>query len=56
MDPTGLINSIYDAVAAIDFGRKGFATRGKEQERRISYETGIAVACTPLLCGHRLTA
>jgi hypothetical protein len=29
---------------AIDFGRKGFATRGKEQEGRISYETGIAAA------------
>ncbi|MCL2067576.1 MAG: hypothetical protein FWG99_08940 [Treponema sp.] len=44
MDLTGLVNSIYDAAAAIDFGRKGFATRGKEQEGRISYETGISVA------------
>jgi hypothetical protein len=26
----------------IDAGRKGFATRGKEQEGRISYEDGIA--------------
>jgi hypothetical protein len=41
---TGLINSIYDAAAAIDSGRKGFATRGKAEEGRISYETGIAVA------------
>ena len=44
MAPIGLINSIYDAVAAIDFGRKGFAARGKEQEGRISYEKGIALA------------
>jgi hypothetical protein len=42
--PAGLIDSIYGAVAAIDFGRKGFATRGKEQEGRISYEDGIAKA------------
>jgi len=28
----------------IDSGRKGFATRGKEQEGRINYETGIAQA------------
>jgi hypothetical protein len=42
--PAGLIDSIYGAAAAIDSGRKGFATRGKEQEGRINYETGIAVA------------
>jgi len=42
--PAGLINSIYAAAAAIDLGRKGFATRGKEQEGRISYENGIADA------------
>jgi len=42
--PTGLINRIYDAAAAIDFGRKGFATRGKAEEGRISYEDGIAQA------------
>jgi hypothetical protein len=42
--PTGLINSIYDAATAIDFGRKGFATRGKAEEGRISYEIGIAKA------------
>ena len=46
MVPTGLINNIYDAVAAIDFGRKGFATRGKAEEGRISYEKGIALAMT----------
>ena len=44
MVPTGLINRIYDAAAAIDFGRKGFATRGKAEEGRISYEDGIAQA------------
>jgi hypothetical protein len=30
----------------IDAGRKGFATRGKEQEGRISYEDGIERAMT----------
>ena len=46
MAPTGLINSIYAAASAIDFGRKGFATRGKAEEGRISYEDGIAEALT----------
>jgi hypothetical protein len=40
----GLVSSIYDAALAIDFGRKGFATRGKTEEGRISYEEGIAKA------------
>jgi hypothetical protein len=40
----GLVNSIYEAAAAIEAGRKGFATRGREQEGRISYEKGIALA------------
>jgi len=40
----GLVSSIYDAALAIDFGRKGFATRGKAEEGRISYEKGIALA------------
>ena len=40
----GLVNSVYEAAANIDLGRKGFATRGKEQEGRISYEDGIAKA------------
>jgi hypothetical protein len=44
LEKTGLVNSVYDAVAAIDFGRKGFATRGKAEEGRISYEIGIAKA------------
>ena len=44
MDLTGLVSSIYNATIAIDFGRKGFATRGKAEEGRISYKTGIALA------------
>jgi hypothetical protein len=44
LDKIGLISSIYDAALAIDFGRKGFATRGKAEEGRISYEEGIAKA------------
>ena len=42
--PIGLVDKINIAAFAIDFGRKGFATRGKEQEGRISYEKGIAEA------------
>jgi hypothetical protein len=41
-----LLSNIYDAVEAIDLGRKGFATRGKAEEGRISYEKGIAQALT----------
>jgi len=41
LDPTGLLRNIYEAALAIDSGRKGFATRGKEQEGRINYEDGI---------------
>jgi hypothetical protein len=44
LDPTGLLRNIYEAALAIDSGRKGFATRGKEQEGRINYEEGIATA------------
>jgi hypothetical protein len=44
MDPTGLVLNINDAALAIEFGRKGFATKGKAEEGRISYETGIALA------------
>ena len=44
MAKISLVNSVYEAAAKIDFGRKGFATRGKEQEGRISYEDGIAKA------------
>jgi hypothetical protein len=42
--PAGLVDKIYIATAAIDFGRKGFATRGKAEEGRISYEKGISLA------------
>jgi hypothetical protein len=44
LDLTGLVDSIYAAVENIDFGRKGFATRGKEHEGRLSYERGISAA------------
>ena len=44
MVPVGLINNIYIAAEHIDFGRKGFATKGKAEEGRISYEKGIALA------------
>ena len=40
----GLLNNINDAALAIDSGRKGFAIRGKADDGRISYETGIAAA------------
>jgi len=40
----GLVNSIYEAAVNIDAGRKGFATKGKAEEGRISYEKGIAEA------------
>ena len=46
MEATGLVNKIYDAAAAIDFGRKGFAIRGKAEEGRLSYENGITSALT----------
>jgi len=42
----GLITRITDAAVNIDAGRKGFATRGKEQEGRILYELGITNAMT----------
>ena len=44
MAQIGLVNKIIDAAASIDFGRKGFATRGMAEEGRISYEDGIASA------------
>jgi hypothetical protein len=46
LDLAGLLNSIITATSRIDYGRKGFAIRGKEQEGRISYEEGIAKAMT----------
>jgi len=44
MDLLGLVSSITKAAANIDLGRKGFATKGKAEEGRIFYETGIAEA------------
>jgi len=44
LELTGLVNNIISATASIDYGRKGFATRGKAEEGRISYEKGIALA------------
>jgi hypothetical protein len=39
-----LLSRIYESAVDIDFGRKGFATRGKAEEGRIAYEKGIAEA------------
>ena len=44
MELTGLVDSIISATASIDYGRKGFATKGKAEEGRVFYETGIASA------------
>ena len=44
MDRIGLTLKISNAALAIDFGRKGFATHGKEHEGRLSYERGISEA------------
>ena len=44
MDLIGLANDIAVAAFNIDFGRKGFAIKGKAEEGRLSYETGIAEA------------
>ena len=44
MDLIGLVNNITIAGTNIDSGRRGFAIKGKEQEGRISYETGISQA------------
>ena len=44
MDLTGLVHKVNFAAINIDSGRKGFATRGKAEEGRISYETGISAA------------
>jgi len=44
LDLIGLAGKVAEAVINIYAGRKGFATRGKEQEGRISYEIGIGEA------------
>ena len=42
MDLRGLVSKISLSTLNIDSGRKGFATRGKEHEGRLSYEDGIS--------------
>jgi hypothetical protein len=44
LEAIGYIDSVSQATASIDFGRKGFATKGKAEEGRVSYEEGIARA------------
>ncbi|WP_461256849.1 hypothetical protein [Treponema sp. R80B11-R83G3] len=44
MDRILLVNSIYEAAANIDAGRKGFAIEGKAEEGRVSYKKGITQA------------
>ena len=41
MDLITLAGNIANATTLIEAGRKGFATRGKEQEGRINYEDDI---------------
>jgi hypothetical protein len=44
LDLITLANDIINAATHIDAGRKSFATKGKAEEGRVSYETGIAQA------------
>jgi hypothetical protein len=44
LDKIGLTLDISDAVINIVSGRKGFTTRGKAEEGRVSYEKGISQA------------
>jgi len=44
LDRIGLTLKISNVALAIDFGRKGFATHGKEHEGLLSYERGISEA------------
>ena len=55
MEKSGLVNNILDATISIDFGRKGFATRGRAEEGRILYEEGIALAMSTF-CEAQATA
>ncbi|WP_461257022.1 hypothetical protein [Treponema sp. R80B11-R83G3] len=45
MAKIGLVNSIYEAAIS-EADRKGFATKGKAEAWRISYEKGVALAMT----------
>jgi hypothetical protein len=49
LDKTGLVSKIYQAAINIDFGRKRFATKGKAEGGRISYEDDIFEAMTAFL-------
>jgi len=44
LDLISLASNIHLAVTNIDTGRKGWATKGKEAEGRVSYEEGIDLA------------
>jgi hypothetical protein len=44
LEKTGLAYNIYEATINIELGRKGFATRGKAEAGRLSYEQGISEA------------
>jgi hypothetical protein len=44
LDLISLASNIHLAVSQIDAGRKGWATKGKEAEGRVSYEEGIDLA------------
>ena len=46
MDLITLAGNIANATTLIEAGRKGFATKGKAEEGRISYEKGIALLMT----------
>ena len=52
MDLIGLIDSIAKATTYIDAGRKGYATKGKAEEGRISYEKGISQALSAFYEAH----
>ena len=58
MDRIGLTLKISNAAISIDFGRKGFATKGKEQEGRVFYEKGIneALSAFKEASNHRFAA
>jgi hypothetical protein len=48
MDPTGLINKLFQAVVDLDLGRKDLTTDSEEHNGRIHYEKGIYTALSAL--------
>jgi hypothetical protein len=46
LDLITLAGNIANATTLIEAGRKGFGTKGKAEEGRISYEKGIALSMT----------